>query len=129
MNMKPIVRIASAILAFAFIAPNFAHGPSEEMAEAAKAFLASLTDEQRGKAQFEIASEERFNWHFIPKARKGLSIKEMEPAQRTLAHALLSSGMSHRGYFKASTIMSMEQILKEMEKGSGPNRDPEGYFV
>ena len=52
----------------------------------------------------------------------------MEPHQRSLANALLSSGMSHRGYFKASTIMSLEQILKETEKGSGPLRDPENYL-
>ncbi|HEX7861951.1 MAG TPA: DUF3500 domain-containing protein [Verrucomicrobiae bacterium] len=121
-------RIASAVVAFVLVLANYGHGVSEDMAEAANAFLASLSEEQRAKAQFEFKSEERFNWHFIPKARKGLSIKEMQPHQRTLAHALLSSGMSHRGYFKASTIMSLEQILHEMEN-KNPTRDPEGYFV
>jgi hypothetical protein len=127
--MKPFVRVAGALLALSLAVGSRAHGVSEDMVEAANAFLTALNEGQRTKAQFELKDDERLNWHFIPKARKGLSIKEMEPHQRTLAHALLSSGMSHRGYFKASTIMSLEQILKEMEKGSGPTRDPEGYFV
>lgn len=127
--MKPLMRVGSAVLAFALVTASYAHGVSEDMAEAAKAFLAALNDGQKGKAQFELQDDERLNWHFVPKARKGLSIKEMEPHQRSLALALLSSGMSHKGYFKASTIMSLEQILKEVEKGSGPARDPEAYFV
>lgn len=99
------------------------------MAEAANAFLAALPEEKRAKALFEFKDDERLNWHFVPKARKGLPLKEMEPHQQALAHALLSSGLSHRGYFKASAIMSLEQILREVEKGSGPNRDSAMYFV
>lgn len=117
------------MLALGLVLGSHAHGVSEDMADAANAFLAALNEQQRAKAAFELKDEERLNWHFVPKARKGLSIKEMEPHQRALANALLSSGMSHKGFFKASTIMSLEQILKETEKGGGPTRDPEGYFV
>jgi hypothetical protein len=46
-----------------------------------------------------------------------------------LAHALLSAGLSQQGVIKAHTIMSLEQVLKEIEK-NGPNeRDPEKYYV
>jgi hypothetical protein len=127
--MNPLMRIACAFLAFGLVVGARAHGVSEDMAEAAQTFLNTLNDTQRGKAFYELKDDERFNWHFIPKTRKGLPYKEMEPHQRALANALLSSGLSHRGYFKASTIMSLEQILKETEKGSGPVRDPENYFV
>lgn len=96
---------------------------------AAKTLLAALTEEQAAKAKFEWTSEERFNWHFIPKERKGLPIKEMTPAQQGLAFGLLGSTLSQRGFLKATTVMSLEQILLEMEKGSGPKRDPELYFV
>ncbi|MBI4661344.1 MAG: DUF3500 domain-containing protein [Verrucomicrobia bacterium] len=106
-----------------------AHSPAEEMAGAANNFLASLSSEQRAKAIFEVNSDERFNWHFIPRARKGLPWKEMTPEQRPLAHALLGSALSQRGYMKAATIMSLEQILKELEQGKGPTRDPELYFL
>jgi hypothetical protein len=118
-----------AFLVFSFlVAVVHAHGPSEAMMEAAKNFLAALPEEKRAKATFEFKDDERLNWHFIPRARKGLSIKEMAGEQRALAHALLSSGLSHQGYFKATTIMSLEQILREMEQGRGPARDPEQYF-
>jgi len=101
-----------------------------EMTKAATSFLESLSAEQRGKAGFEWKDAERLNWHFIPRARKGLPIKEMNDDQRKLAHALLKSGLSEAGFTKASTIMSLEAILREME---GPNgkmvRDPELYYV
>jgi len=101
------------------------------MAEAARNFLASLTTEQQAKASFEWKDGERQNWHFIPKPRKGLPLKELTPAQRPLAHALLGSGLSQRGYLKATTIISLEQILHELEQGTGGRmvRDPELYYV
>ncbi|MGV3774237.1 MAG: DUF3500 domain-containing protein [Verrucomicrobiales bacterium] len=105
-----------------------AHDLVEEMSEAANAFLNTLNEEQKKKAVFELKDDERLNWHFVPKKRNGLAFKEMSPEQRTMGHALLSSSMSHRGYFKANTIISLEQILRDMEKRSGPTRDPEQYF-
>lgn len=98
------------------------------MADAANAFLASLTPEQRAQATFQFQDDERFQWHYIPKERKGLPLRDMTPTQKQLAHALLSAGLSQRGYIKASTIMSLDEILKILENGKGPRRDPEGYF-
>ncbi len=114
-----------------FLLPDSAraHGPAEEMTAAATHFLAALTAEQKAKAIFDFKDDERLNWHFIPRARKGLPLKEMTPAQRHLAHALLNTALSQRGFMKASTIMSLEQILAEIEQGKGPVRDPELYFV
>lgn len=101
--------------------------PSEEMASAATRFLAAFESPQRTAARFEFADDERQNWHFIPRARLGISIKEMTPAQRALAHALLMTGLSQRGYVKATTIMELEQVLHDIEKKS-PRRDPGLYF-
>jgi hypothetical protein len=126
--MKPSMQGVLVICALALKISLEAHGVGDEMADAAQNFLAALSDEQRGKAVFELKSDERLNWHFIPKERKGLPIKEMAGEQRALANVLLSSGLSHRGYFKASTIISLEQILHDIEKGKGPVRDPERYF-
>ena len=53
----------------------------------------------------------------------------MSSEQRALAFGLIQSGLSGTGFLKATTIMSLEQILKELEKGSGPVRDPELYYV
>lgn len=102
--------------------------PAAEMAGAARALLAALDEPQRARATFEMKDAERENWHIIPRERKGLTWKDMNPAQRHLATALLASGLSQRGFVKATTIMSLEQILLELEQGKGPRRDPENYF-
>lgn len=98
------------------------------MADSAIAFLNSLTPEQRGKAVFDFKDDERMDWHFIPKPRKGLPLKDMTPTQKHLAHALLSAGLSQRGYIKAVTIMSLDDVLRIMEHDDGVRRNPEGYF-
>ena len=126
----PTKVIVVALLLHGFLPWAMAHDePAEEMTAAAKNFLAALSSEQKAKATFELTNDERQNWHFIPKPRKGLPFKEMSSGQRALAHALLSTGLSHRGYFKATTIMSLEEILKELEQGKGPTRDPELYYL
>ncbi len=123
------IGIAWSFLALALATVTaLAHSPAEEMAEAANNFLAALTPEQRAEAVYELQDGERLNWHFIPRERKGLPLKAMTPAQQHLAHGLLSSGLSNRGYVKATTIMSLESVLKEIEQGKGPARDPERYF-
>jgi Spy/CpxP family protein refolding chaperone len=96
--------------------------------EAANRFLASLTPEQKAKATFQFADAERMNWFFVPIERKGLQLREMQPHQKHLASALLSAGLSQSGYFKAVTIMSLEDILRIMEKDSGERRNPEKYY-
>lgn len=99
------------------------------MAVSADRLLAALEGPQKEKIAFKFDDAERLNWHFIPRERKGLSIKEMTPAQRSLAFGLVSSGLSSSGFQKVTTIMSLEQILKDAEQGKGPVRDPELYFV
>jgi hypothetical protein len=98
------------------------------MAETAKRFLASLTSDQTGKAVIPFDSDERMNWHYIPRERKGLPLKDMTPPQKHLASALLTSGLSQQGYIKATTIMSLEDVLRILEKDNGVRRNPEGYF-
>jgi Protein of unknown function (DUF3500) len=125
------VRIGTvlSIATFLFTTSIRAHSPADEMADAANHFLAALTPEQKAKATFDLKDAERSNWNFVPLVRKGLPFKEMTPGQRLLGQALLNSALSQRGYMKATTIMSLDDILREAEKGSGPVRDPELYYV
>jgi hypothetical protein len=127
MKILPSLLVASLGFGHAL----FAHDASVEMAAAANNLLASLTPEQKTTTVIPFSDEERKNWHFIPRARKGLSIKDMTYEQRLLAHALLSSGLSSRGYTKAVSIMSLDAVLAIQEKArsGGPTRDPENYFV
>jgi hypothetical protein len=94
---------------------------------AADAFVASLEPEQRAKAVFAFEAAERFNWHFVPRSRRGLPFKEMTAEQQELAHGILRAGLSRRGYVAASTIIELETVLREM--GANPRlRDPELYY-
>ena len=53
-------------------------------------------------------SEELTRWHYVPAQqfpRNGLPIRAMNEAQRALAHELMKTGLSQRGYTQATTIM------------------------
>jgi hypothetical protein len=106
-----------------------------KMADAAEKFLDSLTPEQRDKAAFAFADKERTNWHFIPlqdagkkSTRKGMPLGDMTAEQKAAALALVKTGTSPDGYTKATTIMSLESILHDLEKGGTMVRDPGWYF-
>jgi hypothetical protein len=100
---------------------------SSEMAHAALNFWNALSPELQARCAFPFDNDERFNWHFIPRVRKGITWNEMNSAQQMMAHAFLASGISTRAYQQAQTIMSLDSILKEMEAGRGPARDPNNY--
>ncbi len=98
------------------------------LADTASNFLASLTAGQKAKAVFGFTDDQRFDWHYVPKERKGLPFREMSVVQKHLAHGLLNAGLSSRGYQKAVTIMSLEDVLREMENDDGERRNPEKYY-
>jgi len=99
------------------------------MTKAANQFLDSLTDDQKKQAMFAMDDSERENWFFTPVPRKGLALRDMTVAQQHLATALLSAGLSQQGFIKAQTIMSMEDVLRIMEKDDGERRNPGKYYV
>lgn len=124
--MKKVLVVCS----FALFSVVLAYRQSSEVSEmtaAASHFLASLAPEEGVKGRFAIQDEERSNWHYVPRERKGIPLKTMTPAQRKLAHAFLATGLGQSGYVKATQIMFLEQILHEAENRS-PRRDPDGYF-
>jgi Protein of unknown function (DUF3500) len=124
--MKPV--LSYFLMASLAVSSLRAHDVAAEMAAAAKNFLAALDDSQKSRARFDLKSDLREDWHFIPKpTRPGIMLKDLTPAQHHLAYALLGTGLSTEGFIKASTIMSLEQILHELENRS-PTRDPGKYY-
>jgi hypothetical protein len=115
--------IAALPLARATIAP----GPAESMATAAAKFLASLNPDQRKRALFKWSDASRLEWHFIPMERTGLPFKQLDAKQRGLAHAFLKTGLSRKGYLKATQVIELEKVLAELEKNP-VRRDPELYY-
>jgi hypothetical protein len=89
---------------------------------AANSFLSTLDAKQRQGVSFAFDDEEqRKRWSNFPISivpRAGLSMKEMNPAQRSAAMALLSSALSPRGFEKVQQIMQADEVLKTTE-GNG----------
>lgn len=102
--------------------------PAAEMAAAAVALRALLTPEQEKRMTFAFDDKERLNWHFIPRQRNGLPLKDMNEDQRKLALALLATGVSKSGYDKAATIMTLEGDLAVMTKDP-VKFNPLGYHL
>jgi len=126
--ISPRLMLALGLLAALGGVIVHAQRSSQSMASAATSFLGSLSAEQRQQATFAFDSPERLRWHFVPQfERSGLTLKAMTEPQRKLAHALLRSGLSERGYATYSQIIQLESILRVLENGSGPTRDPEAY--
>lgn len=116
-----------SILLFTIIA---IHSSAQSPEKTASKFIASLDTAQRTIALFAMNDAERFNWHFVPRERKGLPLKQLTTAQRQNAYELLKACMSSTGYQKATTIVEQEIILRALE-GRGDNdtyRDPGKYF-
>jgi hypothetical protein len=127
--MTPPLRLLALALGLLVSAARvFAHAPTVDMADAAKKFLASLSLEQSKQATYSLTDAERENWNFVPLARQGLPLKQMNPAQHDLALALLRSGLGQRGIARAESLISMELVLKELEGGAA-RRDPTLYYV
>ena len=101
------------------------------MAKAAAQLVDSLSPDQKAKAVLAFGSDDRLRWHFIPNEmfpRKGLMIREMNETQRRLAHDLLRTGLSARGYNKVAAIIELEDILRVMEAGGRFARNKEEYL-
>src|SRR5260370_6678881 len=85
--------------------PRHVHAASL-MTECAKRFLAALDADQRAKATFPFDSEERMNWHFIPRERKGLPFREMTPYKKHIAGTMLAAGQHLTGFIQAVIVTS-----------------------
>ncbi len=89
---------------------------ANRMRTAADALLSNLTRDQLSRALFPFEDEdERRDWDFIPKYRRnGLPLREMTDRQQVLAQQLLASALSLPAYTKAVSIMSFENVLREL---------------
>ena len=101
--------------------------PVATIRAAALTFLGSLTPELRQQATFSLDHPERRRWSNLPATmfeREGVSFKEMSPAQRTLAHRLMRSTLSGRGYLKTVGIMHIDEILQGLVEQRSPDGAP-----
>jgi len=105
--------------------------PVPTMRLAASKFLDSLSPELSKQALFSLAHPERRHWSNLPSTmfeRKGVSFGEMSAAQAVLAHDLLRSTLSSQGYLKTSSIMYLDEVLKNLATAANPGRDFSDMF-
>jgi hypothetical protein len=90
----------------------------------AAAFLQSLSDSQRIKAQYNFDADERYSWHYIPKKdRKGIMLNELNEKQKEAGFSILKYYLSDEAFGQTKEIIQLENVLHEME-----NRQPgDGY--
>lgn len=104
-----------------------------QMAESARQFLDTLTETQREQATFDYHDPERLNWHFIPRERKGVPLRDLRGGSLDAAYKLVASGLSDAGYGQALDVMSLEEVLYLLEGGDRAarreRRHPKKYYL
>ena len=65
---------------------------TRELVTIAARFLATLIERQRERALMDFDVPERHDWHYVPRQRPGVALREMDEAQRCAALALLHVG-------------------------------------
>lgn len=100
----------------------------QRVADAAADWLSGLSGKQRERAAVVFTDAERFNWHYTPRRRRGLPLKDMSASQRRAAFAVLREGLGAAGYRKAQQIMDLEEVLRQIET-FGFSRDRENYYL
>lgn len=95
---------------------------------AAEAFLGTLDERQRVKANPDLNEKTRTVWSNLPtgttmqvgaRERNGVKLGDLTPAQEKAALALVAATLSRDGFQKAMAIVDADQIL---EVRSAPNR-------
>lgn len=117
---RAICAVASVCLS---LTPAIAQTATTRIVSAANAFLSTFDEKQRQSVLFSFDDEkQRQRWSnfptgFIP--RGGISLKEMNAAQRAAALALVSSALSLRGFEKVQQIMEGDEMNK-ISEGNRP---------
>ncbi len=105
---------------------------TEQVVTAANAFLLTLDAKQRESTLFAFDDEkQRARWSNLPVTlvrRAGVSLKELNAAQRSAALALISSALSRRGFEKVQAIMEGDEILKIAEENN-PMFGKDLYYI
>jgi hypothetical protein len=98
-----------------------------DMAEAARRFLSALAPAQAQRAKLPFGGPERENWHYVPRTRKGIALRDLTDAQRSLAFGFLATALTRRGLLEVSAVMALEEVLRA--RGGGSSRDAGAYFL
>jgi hypothetical protein len=95
---------------------------TSRIVSAANTFLATLDAKQRQSVLFAFDDKkQRARWSNFPTSfvpRAGVSLRELNPAQRSAALALVASALSPMGFEKIQHIMEADEVNKINERGN-----------
>ena len=107
--------------------------PATELTSTVSALVNSLDDAQRAETVYPFDADERWDWHFIPRERNGVALRELSGAARDSADQLIMSGLSTAGYEKVLQVRSLEEVLYLFEGGEEAarreRRHPHKYYI
>jgi len=102
---------------------------AQDVVKQANHFIQLLTEEQKISTLFPFDNNERYNFHFVPIKRKGVTFNEMSAEQIEAGLGLLKACLSEQTFKKTNDIVKLEVVLKELEKRKPEDkyRDPGNY--
>jgi len=106
---------------------------SQSLVEQSKAFLSSLSPELLERTHHTLDDPERESFSYIPQVRTGPALYDFTPAQRQQIFDILKLSLSEAGFRKTQGIITLEQILYNMQEtktllpNGKPYRDPLRY--
>ena len=102
---------------------------AQDLSSAANRFIESLDPELKKQACFPFDHTERFNWHFVPRERKGPTFHDFNTTQTKHALDLMRASLGSVGQEKAESIIELENVLREVENRpeNDTYRDPLNY--
>ncbi len=109
---------------------SITYSNAQEPVQAAGKFMESLNASQKLVAVFPFDTEERYNFHFVPRTRKGIVIGDLNATQKQAALTLVRSCLSEQAAGKVNEIMDLENILRGVENRDENDtyRDPRKYY-
>ncbi len=114
--IAPVLLVAGCVAEAADPPPRLDASP-DEMAAAAEAFLASLSETQRGVAVYSMDDDTaRTSWSNLPAmfvTRRGVRLGDLDDEQRRRFHGLLRASSSSQGYQKLAGIIRLDGILHD----------------
>lgn len=122
-------KIPALLLAILISTNILAYYPKPETDEKAIAFINSLSETQKSTSLFPFTDMGRYEFSFLPVymiPRRGVQLKELDAVQKTKFNELLQEYLSNEGITKVKNIISLENVLKELENN---DRRDEGVYA
>jgi hypothetical protein len=131
-SLRTIRAVGALALICASVTAAGAQTATSRIVSAANAFLSTLDERQRQNVLFAFDdAKQRANWSNLPVRmvpRGGVSLKDLNAAQRSAAMALVSSALSRRGFEKVEQIMEGDEVLR-INSNNNPMFGKDVYYI